>query len=276
MKEFYNSAVSKDLTSKFVTRGELIKALHAVTNFITNAGGKHSQNQMALDKARTLWNNSSVIQYEFVQSRSCFCPAEYTRAMKYNISGNVITGMVSYQDDGSMVSGDKYEGLMTVESSFDLIQDAIINNVDSLTVQYDPTYGYPTNVSIDTSFQMADEEMYYTFSLVNKTPNQSNLVGSWTLTNYNGLSIDHTGVTLQIDANNRISAHICNFIGANFTLSGQNMMFDAMMSTMMACNDEKITNMESAFNNITTAKYMLTGGTLTLEANLNTWVWTKN
>ena len=276
LREFFNSKVSENLTSRFVTRGELVRALYAITDFIKTAGGKYAQHQMNLDKARDLWEKSKITQYEFVQTRTCFCPTDYTRAMKYNVNNNSIVGLVTYQDNGSIVSGDKYEGLMTVESAFDLIQDSIDNNVASIIVEYDPTYGYPTKISIDTSEMIADEEMYYTFSLVNKTPASTSLVGNWHLTDYNGVMLDRSGITLSLDTNNRASARICNSIGATYTLNGNMIMFSNMMSTLMACSDEKITNMESAFNNFTSVEYMLSGSTLTLKSNMNTWVWMKN
>ena len=46
------------------------------------------------------------------------------------------------------------DGLPTVDGVFALIQDAINDEVDALTVSYDPELGYPTNVFIDTVQQL--------------------------------------------------------------------------------------------------------------------------
>lgn len=42
------------------------------------------------------------------------------------------------------------DGLPTVDGLFKIIQDAINDKVDGLTVAYDAELGYPTNVFIDS------------------------------------------------------------------------------------------------------------------------------
>ncbi len=43
-----------------------------------------------------------------------------------------------------------------------MIQDAINRKADSLSVQYASQFGYPTQIDIDYSSQIADEEVYLT------------------------------------------------------------------------------------------------------------------
>ena len=57
---------------------------------------------------------------------------------------------------------------MTVEEMFALIQNAIDEKADAITVTYDATLGYPKELWVDYSKMMADEEMSYTYSVVKK------------------------------------------------------------------------------------------------------------
>lgn len=55
--------------------------------------------------------------------------------------------------------------LHTVEDMFALISDAIKNNAETITVEYDDELGYPTSVRIDQAAIMADEEISYSYSV---------------------------------------------------------------------------------------------------------------
>ncbi|BBD59938.1 hypothetical protein NIES2109_27300 [Nostoc sp. HK-01] len=43
-----------------------------------------------------------------------------------------------------------------------MIADAIARRADNIDVQYNRQLGYPTQISLDYSFQQADEELYLT------------------------------------------------------------------------------------------------------------------
>ncbi|MEA5507094.1 DUF6174 domain-containing protein [Halotia wernerae UHCC 0503] len=45
---------------------------------------------------------------------------------------------------------------------FNVIQDAIVRRASSLNVWYDARLGYPIQIDIDYSAQIADEELYLT------------------------------------------------------------------------------------------------------------------
>jgi hypothetical protein len=53
---------------------------------------------------------------------------------------------------------------VTVEGLFAAIDDALDRDADQVTVQYDPQLGYPLEIAIDFSQQVADEEIYYSAS----------------------------------------------------------------------------------------------------------------
>lgn len=55
-------------------------------------------------------------------------------------------------------------------------------------------------------------------------------------------------------------------------MSGNKIMFDTMVSTMMLCNDETLSMYEAEFGIIKSADYMLKDGMLTIIANGKTWM----
>ncbi len=55
-----------------------------------------------------------------------------------------------------------YADVSTIDALFDVIDSA--GEAEVVTVSYDAELGYPTEIYIDESFQMADEEMRYLVS----------------------------------------------------------------------------------------------------------------
>ena len=103
-----------------------------------------------------------------IQQRSCFCMGDYIRPMIYDVSKEIAQrGTARYNDNNKeQVSPTMDVELNSVTDAFSIIENAIKENVDSLTVEYDKTYGYPTKIAIDTNFMIADEEQYLSFTLV--------------------------------------------------------------------------------------------------------------
>lgn len=159
------------ITGKPLTRGELVTRLQGIMISIqasvtpVQPEVDFIQAQKDLDVARTLWNSKKLTTYSLIQTRSCFCMEDYTRAMMYKIVNGVINaGSLVYADNGAKVTIETQ--LNTVGQAFDMIQEAIDNEVANLTVEYNAIYGNPVSIAIDRDFMIADEEMYYSFKLI--------------------------------------------------------------------------------------------------------------
>lgn len=112
-----------------------------------------------LDAARERWEASGLDAYEMTLRRVCFCPApDYTGPFAVAVRGGEVASVTL---DGAAVDDERGE---TVDDLFDLIEDAYTRKAQSVTVEFDPELGYPTNVAIDYSLQMADEEIGYMVS----------------------------------------------------------------------------------------------------------------
>lgn len=261
-------------TNTPMTRGQLVTSLHSLYEQImvpVQPQMDFAQAQKDLDSARALWNSKKLTTYSLIQTKSCFCMEDYTRAMMYNVlSGVINTGTLVYADDGTKVSIEA--NLHTVDQAFALIQDAIDNKVANVTVSYDTTYGYPTTIAIDVNAMMADEEQYYSFKLIT----DKDIALSWTyvLDTYQGTKVTNTGITLSFTPD-RVSAKICNSINGTYTATSNSISFGPMMSTKMYCDDTQLMDLESKFGSLSSASYTTTTNTLTMVESGSTWVWTK-
>lgn len=117
-----------------------------------------SREPAALSEARDRWAGSGVDDYAMTLERSCFCPEEYRGPFAVEVrDGAVISVMLR---DETLPT----DRALSVEGLFDLIADAYEQKASRVTVTYDPTLGYPTQIYIDYIAQAADEEVGYTVS----------------------------------------------------------------------------------------------------------------
>ncbi len=74
---------------------------------------------------------------------------------------NDVNLSVEYAQEPKEVTNDYFKPVDTIDELFDVIQKALDDEVDSLEVEYDATYGYPKSVAIDPITNAIDEETSY-------------------------------------------------------------------------------------------------------------------
>lgn len=121
-------------------------------------GGVLQPRQGALDAARARWEANGPRVYTFEVQRTCFCPSEYVRRMRIEVTDGAVSTAV-YVDDGEPVPA-RIEP-PSIEMLFDEIQSAIDGGAHRLDASYDPTLGYPVDVSIDPIAEAVDEEQAF-------------------------------------------------------------------------------------------------------------------
>lgn len=110
---------------------------------------------------RRLWNQQNISNYRYTLSNSCFCITEARGPVVIEVRKGRTTSITN-ADTGQPVNPELFQKYDTVPKLFNLIGDAITRRASSLTVEYDPTLGYPTQINIDYSSQIADEELFLT------------------------------------------------------------------------------------------------------------------
>jgi hypothetical protein len=115
--------------------------------------------ERSLDDARDRWRSQGIASYQFQVSRLCFCAPDARRPLTVVVQRGQVVSMTD-AETGAPVTGDPFMPV-TVDGLFAAIDDAIKRDADQIDVRYDPQLGYPLEIAIDYSQQMADEEVTY-------------------------------------------------------------------------------------------------------------------
>lgn len=113
--------------------------------------------QHRLDRAWDRFESVAPLSYTYTVRVSCECPHDVTRPVSVWVDRGVVEYLF-YEDNGEAVPFSYANWFPSAEELFDEIQDALYREADYLEVDYDQTYGYPTNVFIDYDRHIADEE----------------------------------------------------------------------------------------------------------------------
>ena len=116
------------------------------------------------DIARDKWQDAGSAHYRFNLNISCFCIFTQDMPLIIEVQDGEVVSM-EYQSGNEIDPGnlELFERYATIDRIFAELETALVE-ADSVTVEYDETHGFPTQVSIDLDQQMADEEIYLTIS----------------------------------------------------------------------------------------------------------------
>ena len=113
------------------------------------------------------WQDANINHYRMELSIGCFCAFRNEMPLTVEVRDGQIVSMTT--SDGTQVldTDINYE-FFAPRATIDLllaeIDKAVKDGAESVTVTYDETYGFPKEIAIDFSQQMADEEMYYSIA----------------------------------------------------------------------------------------------------------------
>lgn len=117
--------------------------------------GSGSQSPLAL------WEAQGIENYRFTLERNCFCLTEATRPTVIQVRDGKAVAF-TYADDGTSADPLYFQNYSTVEELFAVLEQAQAENPVRFDVTYDTETGIPTDVAIDISEMMADEEIFFT------------------------------------------------------------------------------------------------------------------
>ena len=105
------------------------------------------------------WENTSILDYSFILTVSCYCTEEYIRPKTVLVRGGEILKVnnIAYSEE-------MHWGIFSINDLFKEIEKASNQNVAILETTYDSFYGFPTSLYIDRDERIADEEMGYSIS----------------------------------------------------------------------------------------------------------------
>ena len=120
-----------------------------------------------LSRNRENWQDANITHYRFSINISCFCAFRDQMPLTVEVRDGQIVHMATV--DGTLVldtdqNYEFYAPHATIDLLFAELDAAVNDGADSITVTYDATYGFPTEIAIYQSQEIADEEMYYSIS----------------------------------------------------------------------------------------------------------------
>jgi hypothetical protein len=129
-------------------------------------GSEFSQNQKK-------WTDTNVTHYRFELSIGCFCPFRDQMPLKVEVQKGEVVSLT--MPDGTVVSPTdaNYETFVkyaTIDKLFAELQADQGGKADSVTVKYDATYGFPTEINIDFIKAAVDDELYLSAAAFEKLP----------------------------------------------------------------------------------------------------------
>jgi hypothetical protein len=131
------------------------------------AGGCSEISQQQLDSAKTRWDASGIVSYDYEFDQSCLCYPPGPFAIEVR-NCSVVSVNFLLDNDEILIDPPSVDQVSTIDELFTQLQQ-ILNGCSpdeqrppySYSVSFDDTYGYPTNVNIDPEELVADEEIIY-------------------------------------------------------------------------------------------------------------------
>lgn len=134
---------------------------------IANAGQPKSD----VEKARDKWQAANISHYRMNLFVSCFCVFNEEMPLVVEVRDGEVVSLES--ESGKELNPTNlqyYERYLTIEKLFAEIEKGFKTEgsdsgaADKVTVTYDETYGFPTEINIDFVEEAIDDELYITVS----------------------------------------------------------------------------------------------------------------
>ena len=132
-----------------------------------NALGSQSEIEQNHEK----WQEAGISHYRYHLSISCFCVFTQDMPLILEVRDGKVVSM-EYQNGKEIDSSltELFEKYATIDRVFAELEAGLNGAADEVIVKYDPTYGFPAEVTIDVEKQATDDELYLTLSNFEKLP----------------------------------------------------------------------------------------------------------
>ena len=124
--------------------------------------------QKELNRNRQLWASKKIDNYKWSERLSCFCGGVLDRDIfvmnkekdTVRFDNIVLPANVNFNEIYEQVFNDS----KTIEDAFGFIEELLTQEAESLVIEYEQSYGFPTLISVDYDFQIADDEFVYNYA----------------------------------------------------------------------------------------------------------------
>ena len=120
-----------------------------------------------LSRNQSKWQDADIAHYRFQLGVGCFCPVGGIMPLTVEVMDGEIVSIVDFNGNDYPSTDPMSELILkyaTIDRLFSELGSEPVQEADSLTVNYDPTYGFPVEVAIDYIELAADDELYLSVS----------------------------------------------------------------------------------------------------------------
>ena len=113
------------------------------------------------------WQDANITHYRFDLTVGCFCPFRSQMPVTVEVQDREVVSMVDANGETFPLTDPTSEFVLryaTIDRLFSELGSDSVQGADKLTVSYDPTYGFPSEISIDFIELAADDELYLSAS----------------------------------------------------------------------------------------------------------------
>ena len=129
------------------------------------AMGSAQGSQSEIEQNKEKWRDAGISHYRYHLFISCFCVFVENMPLVIEVQDGKVVSM-EYQNgseiDPSLL--ELFEKYATIDRVFAEVEAGLNGAADNVVVKYDPTYGFPSEVTLDFEEQVADDEIYLTLS----------------------------------------------------------------------------------------------------------------
>ncbi|HEX6270650.1 MAG TPA: DUF6174 domain-containing protein [Anaerolineales bacterium] len=148
-----------------MTKLLVLFTLFALTAAACTAGAQAGGNQTEVERNQEKWRDANVSHYRYNLNISCFCVFSQDMPLVIEVMDGKVVSM-EYQSGKEIdtTNLELFERFASIDRIFSEIEADLAGAADEVTVTYDPTYGFPVDVSIDYVKEAIDDELYLTVS----------------------------------------------------------------------------------------------------------------
>lgn len=124
-----------------------------------------SGGQTEIGQNQQKWQDANISHYRYHLSISCFCVFVENMPLIIEVEDGKMVSMEFHNGkeiDPSLL--ELFNKYATIDQIFAELEAGQNGAADEVTVKYDPTYGFPTEATIDVVKEATDDELYLTIS----------------------------------------------------------------------------------------------------------------
>ncbi|MCK6539726.1 MAG: DUF6174 domain-containing protein, partial [Anaerolineales bacterium] len=122
---------------------------------------------------RSRWQDAGVSHYRFQLGVGCFCPVGGIMPMTVEVKDGEVVSIVDVHGNAFPASDPMSEFILkyaTIDRIFSELESDSVREADKLTVAYDSTYGFPSQIDIDFIELAVDDELSISVSAFEPLP----------------------------------------------------------------------------------------------------------